>query len=109
PPTRHIIDSSMAVRSPPAEVVHGHIQQASLDAPAHDALAKTRFDHRRKDRDDVEPHTAYCLLLVQLEQSLWRVDPNPPSSDIDLDTDIGGKRREAVPPAAFHGQHARAG
>src|SRR4029450_9639362 len=77
PPTRPTIHSSMAVRSPPAEVVHGHIQQASLDAPAHDALAKTRFDHRRKDRDDVEPHTAYCLLLVQLEQSLLRVDSNP--------------------------------
>ena len=105
----------MAIGRPAAEVVHRHVQQAALDAPAHHALAKTRFDHRRKDRDDVELHvpaawpaSSDALPLVS-QQALGRVDSNPPPGNVHLNADIGSERHQHFPPPSFHAQHAGPG
>ena len=49
------------------------------------------------------------LLLIQLQQSLGRVDSNPPARDIHLDANIGSKGNQHLPPRPLHTQHAGPG
>ncbi len=123
---RHVVHAAVPIGRVVAQVVNLDVQQAPLDAAADHPFREPGLDHPRKDRDDVELHsrrsavgsgqlrtllvlpTAHCRLptpsrLIQLQQPLGRLDPDPFRRDIDL------RRRWHAPaaPESRHGDRPR--
>src|SRR5262249_37567245 len=56
---RHVVHHAMTIRREGAQIVHDRLDHASLDRASDDTGSQRVFDHRRKDRDDVEPHQVF--------------------------------------------------
>jgi len=56
PRIRDIVDDPMTIGRKFAQVADLHIHGPALDRPAEDAFSQRLFEHRRKNRDDIELH-----------------------------------------------------